>query len=710
LFVVAVVMPVLLGHSPVGADTARMMEFRVPTQGPGSPADIIRGPDGNLWFTEFENHKVARMTPGGSVTEFRTGGSPSSITVGGDGNLWFLEGEQQLIGRMTPTGKLKEFYVFSLSYPQQLYGAIAKGPDGNVWYVDPIDRVLGRITPTGNIRETPVPDGPTVITTGPDGNLWFGLQFAPAIGRINPRLTGLTEIPLPPTGNFETNPLVRGITAGPDGNVWYTTSATRVGRVSPSGNFAEFPLPTPGAAPHDITPGPDGNLWFTEEIGNRIGRVTPSGSVREILLPHRDSSPEGITAGPDGRLWFTEENLGLSPVVGTPGGTGRIGSLDPATVRPPPGPCLVVRTSTTLSHDVGPCAGDGIVVAASNLTLDLGGHRVFASHGRRVGDFAGVHLERVNGVTVKRGHVTGFDAGLWVDGGSGNTVSGLDVHDNLGPPDEASRLGDGIVLTHSAGNSITHNVVTHNGVFDGIGVLGLGSNDNLIQANQVRFNTDRFIGPSDPGGGTGIIINSFLEPEALGRGESLTGNEVVDNQILGNVSSGISSISNDGAVIRGNTLDGNGFRSDGSPGNQPGNGIGINANQAATPLTQNVVDGNTITHTADDGIQVTKDGNQVTNNSVSASGRYGIANLSGHSNSFTSNRATGSALFDLFDQSFDAPCDTNTWMNNTYGTAQPDCTTTGGHLVGPALATNPLGAQMQPTPPASRRGRAMLAG
>jgi len=36
-------------------------------------------------------------------------------------------------------------------------------------------------------------------------------------------------------------------------------------------------------------------------------------------------------------------------------------------------PCLVVTQSTTLTGDVGPCSGHGIVVAADNITLNLGG-------------------------------------------------------------------------------------------------------------------------------------------------------------------------------------------------------------------------------------------------------------------------------------------------------------------------------------------------
>src|SRR6516164_1677835 len=66
-----------------------------------------------------------------------------------------------------------------------------------------------------------------------------------------------------------------GITAGPDGNLWFTEySGNKIGRITPAGMFAQFPLPTPDSQPSRIAAGPDGNLWFTEQYGNKIGRIT----------------------------------------------------------------------------------------------------------------------------------------------------------------------------------------------------------------------------------------------------------------------------------------------------------------------------------------------------------------------------------------------------------------------------------------------------
>ena len=88
---------------------------------PGSrPADITKGPDGNLWFTqEGGAGGIGRITPAGEVTEyvagvapgFSAGQVPSHIATGPDGALWFTEeGATGQIGRLDPaTGTVTEY-------------------------------------------------------------------------------------------------------------------------------------------------------------------------------------------------------------------------------------------------------------------------------------------------------------------------------------------------------------------------------------------------------------------------------------------------------------------------------------------------------------------------------------------------------------------------------------------------------------------------
>jgi virginiamycin B lyase len=304
----------------------------------GSPFDITTGPDGALWFTQekfgvdfISADHIGRITPAGSVTEFPIpgqghivggpGGGGLHITAGPDGNLWFTELGQTKIARMTTSGNVTEFSIGG--YP----GAITVGPDGSLWFTDnvgsssaPIGKI-GRITLSGAVSEFAIlSDNTTLsgITAGPDGNLWFTETTTGKIGRINPCVAAaipcpsgsVSEFSLPTAGSSPGS-----IALGPDNNLWFTETVetdahvqlAKIGRITTSGAVTEFSLPASEGSAFGITAGPDGNLWFTERSAGRIGRITPNGSVTGFSIPTQNSGPAGITAGPDGNLWFGED-------------------------------------------------------------------------------------------------------------------------------------------------------------------------------------------------------------------------------------------------------------------------------------------------------------------------------------------------------------------------------------------------------------------
>ena len=283
-------------------------EFLIPTAS-SSPYLIGPGPDGNLWFAEYNANKIGRITTGGILTEFlipTANSRPLAIVAGPDGNLWFTESFSNKIGRITPAGFITEFSIPTAgSRPV----GIAAGPDGKIWFTEQnannTDKI-GRISTGGTIEEFSIPgrDEPIGITTGPDGNVWFTENFSNKIGRMT---TGgvLTEFPLP---RSSTRPAY--IRAGPDGNLWFTESVgSNIGRITPNGLVTEFQ--TLG----DIVAGPDGALWYTENSSNRIGRITTAGAATqfgirdadgESAIPTPASAPIGIAAGGDGNIWFTE--------------------------------------------------------------------------------------------------------------------------------------------------------------------------------------------------------------------------------------------------------------------------------------------------------------------------------------------------------------------------------------------------------------------
>jgi streptogramin lyase len=289
---------------PVGS----IVEFPIPSTNT-EPYGITSGTDGNLWFTEYGDCKIGKVTPTGTFTEFSLGVSvatvPFGITSGPDGNLWYVEPNGPAIGRITHTGTIDGFST-GLSASSEPYD-ITAGPDGNLWFTEYSGNKIGRITPTGTITEfsTGLTAGsvPFGITAGPDGNLWF-TETNGRIGRITPTGT-ITEFSTGLTAG--SRPF--GITAGLDGNLWFTeNNANQIGRITPTGTITEFSTGlTAGSRPFGITADLDGNLWFTENNANKIGRITPTGTITEFSTGlTAGSAPEGITTGPDGNLWFTE--------------------------------------------------------------------------------------------------------------------------------------------------------------------------------------------------------------------------------------------------------------------------------------------------------------------------------------------------------------------------------------------------------------------
>ena len=294
----------LLAVVALPATAQAVTEFPVPTP-VSQPAGITVGPDGALWFTEENGHKIGRITTGGHITEYPvppigSPSGPSEIAAGPDGALWFTQfaANPPKIGRVTTDGAFSEFILPAGSGPD----GITAGPDGALWFTENGAARIGRITTAGDYTNYPLPGGfkPGDITPGPDGRLWFTESEADRIGAIT-MAGNITEYDVPPG----TDP--SGIAASA-GAMWFTEhglNVNQIGRISTVGIPITHFGPT-GAGPSGIAFGADGALWFTETGADKIGRMTTAGSISEFSIPTPLSEPGGIVAGPDGAMWFTE--------------------------------------------------------------------------------------------------------------------------------------------------------------------------------------------------------------------------------------------------------------------------------------------------------------------------------------------------------------------------------------------------------------------
>ncbi len=123
-----------------------LKSFSVTTSFTEEGCSMLEGPDGNVWFTDYSNDRIGKITPAGQVTFFSLGSdtAPYSMALGSDGALWFTEAFANKIGRLTIDGQLTSFNPGSSS---PLVDIVA-GPDDNLWYNDEAGNIY-KLTTSG---------------------------------------------------------------------------------------------------------------------------------------------------------------------------------------------------------------------------------------------------------------------------------------------------------------------------------------------------------------------------------------------------------------------------------------------------------------------------------------------------------------------------------------------------------------------------------
>ena len=355
-------------------------------------------------------------------------------------------------------------------------------------------------------------------------------------------------------------------------------------------------------------------------------------------------------------------SLALLATVGYPTAAGAVELACGATV----------TQNITLTADLGPCPDYGLRVGANNITIDLGGRRIFGIPDPR--DGAGIHMLGRSGVTVRNGTIELFDAGVAIEGGSGNAVRNMRLLNNVGGL--RSFYGDGVAILSSKNNVVADSTMRANGPFSGVGLYSLVDADHprgtegTSSGNQILNNviTDNIAARN--GGHVSGTDNDGIRIEGQTNGNLIQGN-TIRNSGLDGIALFRGSSNN---TIRANTVEGNGFHRTSA---RRGNGI-IVFNLG----TGNVIENNTVRGNADNGILlqgpltnaagVTTPG--ATNNTV----RFNLAVGNSVRPPLNPNPVGpfGGPTFDLQDRN--PNCDSNTWLGNRYRKAFPACTTVGG--------------------------------
>lgn len=248
-----------------------------------------------------------------------------------------------------------------------------------------------------------------------------------------------------------------------------------------------------------------------------------------------------------------------------------------------------ITHDTTLTVDLTNCPGDGLVIGADNITLNLNGHTIdgtvtqlpacdeppFGSEGIRAGGYDGLRIE--NG-TVQQ-FASGIDGGAEGQGVANSDLHGLVVRDNrfggitfgsnlllnnhnriVGNETYGNGCGAGIFLNSADGNRVARNRSHDNQ--GGIGVCC--SPNNLIEDNVVAHNSDTGIAIYFGNHSHNVVRHNSVSANGgdgifVGFAEGSQDNVIADNHSYGNTNGAITLEDATGNQIAGNRLDHSGF-------------------------------------------------------------------------------------------------------------------------------------------------------
>ena len=160
--------------------------FAAQTPSPFGVDEVLSLSQGDPGLFQFEIFQLPKRS------------GPTFLLKGADGNLWFSDIRRHRMARFDIARQ--QLRTFPL-HPTSQVLVMSNGPDGNVWYADHDGNsgTIASITPTGRITEIKMPHGTGAagLGPGPDGNLWITESINNRIARFNLHTRKFTEYKLP---------------------------------------------------------------------------------------------------------------------------------------------------------------------------------------------------------------------------------------------------------------------------------------------------------------------------------------------------------------------------------------------------------------------------------------------------------------------------------------------------------------------------------
>ena len=271
-----------------------------------------------------------------------------------------------------------------------------------------------------------------------------------------------------------------------------------------------------------------------------------------------------------------------------------------------------LTSSTRLANNLVGCAGDGLVIGADNITVDLAGHSI---SGVNAAGSEGIADDGHGGIRIKNGTIANFFlTGVGLRGAPRSAVSNVTIR-KIGAGGAEPDTSTGVLVKDSPYTSVTASTVTNDvSAFQSDGVDVLSSAGTTVSGNRIANNAwnGMFVLFSP---GTRVIGNALdgnqnqgIEVNLGSDGTLLAGNHARNNVADGLVVGAVS-----GARIEGNTLTGNGdsglfmfdlHNSRVSANRAGGNGLGIDLEGGQNGSAGNRIANNDTSHNGNAGLVV----------------------------------------------------------------------------------------------------------
>jgi parallel beta-helix repeat protein len=190
----------------------------------------------------------------------------------------------------------------------------------------------------------------------------------------------------------------------------------------------------------------------------------------------------------------------------------------------------IVNEDVTLTSDLECGPGDGLIVGANDITINLNGYSITSSDEAGSEDpsmnydgSSGILVPNAQNVAISGlGEVSGFDRGITFMGSSGGQVADIQLANN----------DIGVLMSGSEGTEVSRNTITNNGIalisdssnkgviaFNQVvanleqGMLVLGSDDNVVAANNMFGNGENGIYLDIMSNGNTIDFNTVFGHE-----------------------------------------------------------------------------------------------------------------------------------------------------------------------------------------------------